>query len=282
MNRPRIGAHVSAAGGVSQAFSRAQAIGAETIQIFGSSPRQWRVVFPSLSEQKKFLQEQQRTKVFPVFLHAPYLVNIASPNEYIYQRSIQSLAGHLKIAQSLKAEGVVFHIGSRRDLSDAEAVKKCAQAIKKIFSLVSSSFLIIENNAGEGKKFGVDLTQISAVLRAVNSPRLKVCLDTAHLFASGVLADFSLVSLKEFFQEAEEKLGKEKLVVLHINDSLTPAGSRRDRHANIGEGKIGLRGFQNLAKIKQAQKVPWILETPGFHGQGPDQDNIKILHSLFT
>ncbi len=282
MNRPRIGAHVSAAGGVSQAFSRAQAIGAETIQIFGSSPRQWRVVFPSLSEQKKFLQEQQRTKVFPVFLHAPYLVNIASPNEYIYQRSIQSLAGHLKIAQSLKAEGVVFHIGSRRDLSDAEAVKKCAQAIKKIFSLVSSSFLIIENNAGEGKKFGVDLTQISAVLRAVNSPRLKVCLDTAHLFASGVLADFSLASLKKFFQEAEEKLGKEKLVVLHINDSLTPAGSRRDRHANIGEGKIGLRGFQNLAKIKQAQKVPWILETPGFHGQGPDQDNIKILHSLFT
>jgi len=282
MNRPRIGAHVSAAGGVSQAFSRAQAIGAETIQIFGSSPRQWRVVFPSLSEQKKFLQEQQRTKVFPVFLHAPYLVNIASPNEYIYQRSIQSLAGHLKIAQSLKAEGVVFHIGSRRDLSDAEAVKKCAQAIKKIFSLVSSSFLIIENNAGEGKKFGVDLTQISAVLQAVNSPRLKVCLDTAHLFASGVLADFSFASLKKFFQEAEEKLGKEKLIVLHINDSLTPAGSRRDRHANIGEGKIGLRGFQNLAKIKQAQKVPWILETPGFHGQGPDQDNIKILHSLFT
>ncbi len=279
--KPKIGAHVSAAGGVSNAFLNAQRIGAETIQIFGASPRAWQASLPPASETKKFKLLQKQTGIQPVFLHAPYLVNIATPDEVIYQKSIKNLTGHLKIAQLLGAQGVIFHIGTKKDLDNEEAAKRCAQAIKQILKNVpGKSWLIIENNAGEGKKFGATPEEIALVLKKVNSPRVKVCIDTAHSLESGLIEKYTPSQIKNFFDRWEKAVGKNTIVALHANDSKTPPHSHHDRHENIGEGYIGLNGFKNLAKEKRAWQLPWILEVPGFTGEGPDKKNIERLRKI--
>ncbi len=277
----KIGAHISIAGGIYKSPQRAYEIGAQCMQIFGSSPRQWKVKFPSLKDIKKFKQARKKYKINPVFLHAPYLINIGSNQKNIYYQSIKSLSDHLKIVSLLDAQGLIFHLGSSKGTTLNQAIKKSVFAIQKILKKVPQAELIIENNSGEGKKMGSTPQEIGIILKKVNSPRLKVCLDTAHALESGIINRYSSQKIKKFLNLWEKEIGANKTVVLHINDSKTPPGSRHDRHENIGKGYIGISGFKNLSQEKKVNKLPWILEVPGFEQKGPDKKNIEILKKLF-
>ena len=275
-----IGAHVS--GGIADCIDSAEAIGARTIQIFGASPRMWRTKMPSEHEVSEYKKKLNASSVQSVYLHAAYLVNLASSSADIYAFSAQSLADHLTIAEMLGAEGVIFHLGSSKGGERDEAFTKEIAAIKKILQLVpGKANLIMENAAGGGDKIGADIADIARLFHGVKSPRLKVCYDTAHGFEAGLVQSYTKESVKKLFDEFDKEIGLKHLVAIHANDSKTETGSNHDKHENIGEGYIGLSGFKALAGDARLHDKAWLLEVPGFDEMGPDKKNIEILKSCF-
>jgi len=299
---PIIGAHVSAQGGLYRAFENAKNIGADAIQIFGSSPQQWSVRLPKEEDIKKFKEVHKESGNIPVFLHASYLANLASASEITRANALQSLTGHLKIAEMISARGLIFHIGSAsaskafstsvasakevateaKDQSKEEAMKLVVEGCQKILKNVSGQTqLILENSSAGGAKLGSTPQEIGQIFKKIKSPRAKVCFDTAHAFEAGVIEYDSLEKIKKTFDEWEEHVGLENIVAIHANDSKTAFNSHNDRHENIGEGHIGLKGFQNLTREKRLCDKVWLLEVPGFNDTGPDAKNIQILKSCF-
>lgn len=279
---PIIGAHVSAQGGLYIAFENAKKIGADAIQIFGSSPQQWSVRLPKDEDIKKFKEAHKTSGNIPVFLHASYLANLASENEITRANALQSLIGHLKIADRIGAQGLIFHIGSGKGQSKEAAAKFIIEGVKKILANVhGKTQIILENSSAGGAKLGDNAKEIGMLLKKINSPRAKVCFDTAHAFEAGIIKYESTEEIKKVFDEWDREVGLENIVALHANDSKTPFESHSDRHENIGEGHIGLKGFQNLAKEKRLYSKIWLLEVPGFDAQGPDAENIRRLKSTF-
>jgi len=278
---PIIGAHVSAAGGYKNAIKKAKEIGAECIQIFGASPRTYEVKMPGAEEVRQYKEELKPSGIAPVFLHAAYLVNLASPNHYIREQSIKNLTGHLKIAEMIGAQGLIFHIGSGKDSSRAEAIKKTAEGMKKVLSAqAGAAKRIMENTAGGGNSIGDTAEEIGEVFKKTGSKRVGVCIDTAHAFEAGMISEYTPANVKKFLSELDKYIGFKNIVTFHINDSKTLAGSHHDRHENIGKGYIGLAGFKNLAHDQRMKNMPWILEVPGFDDNGPDKKNIDILKKL--
>ncbi len=278
---PIIGAHVSAAGGLHKAIENATKIGADCIQIFGSSPRAYAVKFPDTTEVQKYKEELKISGLGPVFLHAAYLVNLASPNNYVREQSIKNLAGHLQIAEMLGAQGLIFHIGSGKDSARELAIAQTAAGMKEVLKKVpGKARLVMENTAGGGNSIGDTAAEIGAVLKKIKSNRVRVCIDTAHAFEAGMISEYTLPKVKIFLDELDKYIGFNNIVAFHINDSKTLANSHHDRHENIGQGHIGLAGFKNLAKDKRMKNMPWILEVPGFKDEGPDKRNIDILKKL--
>ncbi|MDD4761969.1 MAG: deoxyribonuclease IV [Candidatus Pacebacteria bacterium] len=276
----KIGAHVSVAGGFYRGVENAQKIGAETFQIFGASPRQWQAKIPSVSEIKKYREALKKSGLGPVFIHSAYLVNLASPVSDLRKKSIASLTAHLKIAEALGAFGLIFHVGSSKKMAKEKGIDFIFQGIKEVLKNVKGkSKLILENDAGGGGKVG-GLEEIAEIIKKVKSNRIDICFDTAHAFESGMIKEYSSAELKDFFSVWDKKIDLKKIAVIHANDSKTAAASHHDRHANIGEGYIGLSGFKNLSKVPHLKDIPWILEVPGFDGNGPDKKNIDILKKI--
>ncbi len=279
---PHIGGHVSTAGGISNAILNGEAIGATAIQIFGSSPQMWGTKFPSEAEIEKFKDKKKRSSIASVYLHAAYLVNLASASEDIYKKSIKNLSEHLKIAELIEAEGLIFHLGSNKGISKEEGLEKEVMGMKEVLRHVpGESFLIMENSAGGGDKIGSNIEEIKFLYEQIKSDRVKVCFDTAHAFEAGLIGDYTKESVKKLFDAWEKEIGLEHMIALHINDSKTTYESHHDRHENIGEGYIGRKGFEMLAQEKRIFDKAWLLEVPGFDNEGPDKKNIEILHSLF-
>lgn len=278
---PIIGAHVSAAGGLAKAIKNAQSIGAQCMQVFGASPRTFFAKIPDKQTIKEYKEALQTSGLEPVFLHAAYLVNLASPKADLRIKSIKNLSAHLQIAELMQAQGLIFHIGSGKDMPREKALALTVEGMKKVLSSVTGSTqLIMENTAGSGNKIGKDAAELGWLLKKLNSKRVKVCIDTAHAFEAGAIQKFSPASIKAFLDNYDDNVGWENIACFHINDSKTEFASHHDRHENIGEGYIGLSGFKNLAHDQRMQDMPWILEVPGFDGKGPDQKNIQILHKL--
>ncbi|MEK7193451.1 MAG: deoxyribonuclease IV [Patescibacteria group bacterium] len=278
-----IGGHVSASGGLSKTIENAEKIGANAIQFFGSSPRQWRVTKHFGDDIAAFRLALKKSPIKQVFLHAPYLINLASPAEDSRARSRNLLTDHFKIAEAIGAQGLIFHIGSRKGLSKEQAEKIIVRELRETLRGVSGkSFLVIENSAGGGESVGSTLEEIASIMKAVDSGRLMMCLDTAHAFESGMIPGYTEETVKELAGKIKKTVGFHRLVALHVNDSKTVFNSHHDRHENIGKGYIGLEGFQALARHKIFKKKPWILEVPGFDGNGPDKKNVDILKSCFT
>jgi deoxyribonuclease IV len=276
-----IGAHVKTAGGVQNAFKNAEEIGAKCIQIFGASPRQWKSSLPSQETIEEFLKEKSRSGISQVFLHASYLVNLATPDDELYEKSISSLSTHLQIANLLEAEGLVFHLGSSKNSTKPEAYKRQVKGmLKTLENAPGRANLIMENSSGGGSKLGTTIEGIGEMFRAANNPRIKVCIDTAHSFGAGLLETFTPKELTTFTEKCDKAFGLENITVLHINDSKVPFDSKKDRHENLGQGLIGLQAFKNLSKTPHLKDLPWILEVPGLEGNGPDQPNIKVLELL--
>lgn len=281
--RPKLGAHVSTAGGVSNAIANAISISAECIQIFGASPQQWAAKMPPEAEIQKFHELRREHDISPVFLHAAYLINLGSVSTELYKKSIQSLSDHLSIAEALNAQGLIFHMGSSNGLSAEKAIERTISGMKAVLKNVpGKTLLICENSAGGGSKLGHAPEELGYILRAVKSSRVKVCIDTAHAFEAGLIERFTPENIRDFCNRWDDAVGLKNIVALHINDSKTGPGSHHDRHENLGEGYIGLSGFRALAKEKRLHDKTWILEVPGFDGKGPDKRNLEILEGCFT
>jgi deoxyribonuclease IV len=277
-----LGGHVSVAGGFVNGILKAKEIGANTIQIFGSSPRQWFVRMPSAESAEAFRKACAKEKMGPVFLHAPYLINLASPSEEARQKSIACLAGHYRIAEMLGAEGLVLHIGSGAEMEKKRAFSIVVKALKETIKMVpGKSFLMVENSAGGGAKIGARLEEVGEILDAVDDPRIAACFDTAHAFESGIIDGYTPANVKKLATRIEETIQWKRLKALHANDSKTAFDSHHDRHENIGEGYIGLDGFRSLMAHSKFRSIPWLLEVPGFgEEKGPDKKNVDILKKL--
>ncbi len=277
---PKIGAHVSVAGGIENSPKRAEEMGAECMQIFAGSPRRYEVSMPSQETKKSYKEELEKRNISPVYIHATYLLNLATEESSIYRKSFKSLLDTLNFCDEIDANGVIYHPGSPKGGDKKKAIKREIRAIKDIMKLFcGKSFLLLENTAGE-KKIGTTPDEIGYILEQVNSEKVKVCVDTAHSFQSGNINNFDLKQIKEWIGRWKKEVGLENIFLFHINDSLTKGGSKNDKHANIGEGHIGKYGFLNLMKEEMVANIPWILEVPGFGGKGPDKKNIEILKSI--
>jgi len=259
-------------------------MGATAMQIFGSSPRTWSVRMPDEGDVRAFRARLSESPLRgAVYLHAAYLVNAASVSSDLYRNSVKSLAGHLHIAETIGAEGLIFHLGSSKGGSREEGIRREAAAIKEVLKEVPGrAMLFMENTAGGGDKIGATIEDSRDLLRAVGSDRLALCFDTAHGFEAGLVPSYTEKSVRSLFDAWEKETGSGSIRVIHANDSMTESGSHHDRHENIGMGHIGIKGFEVLAGDARLRNVPWILEVPGFDGEGPDRKNLELLRDCFV
>ena len=276
----KIGAHVSASGGISKAVSRGVEIGCETIQIFGSSPRSW-VFKPVLdSEIDAFRRSASESGLGPVFLHAIYLINMGTADQTSLAKGIDSLINYMILAADIGAGGIIFHPGSHKGAGYDAIFEQSVESIKQVLDRSPEGpYLCLENMAGMGQHIGAKLRELGDIIKAVDDPRLRICLDTQHSFAAGYdLRTQEGVGM--MMAEFDEIIGVNKLAAVHANDSKQPCGSGVDRHDNIGEGLIGEAGFEAIMGHPAFRDVPFFLEVPGFVGKGPDQRNIDILKNI--
>ncbi|HUL29154.1 MAG TPA: deoxyribonuclease IV [Thermodesulfobacteriota bacterium] len=278
----RFGFHISIAGGFSKVVERAHARGCETIQFFSRNPRGWNYSPLNKKEVEAFRSSVQSSDLFPIFLHMPYLPNIAAAKSKFYKRSIHSIATDLQRAEQLGAQYLIIHIGHRMESSEDQAIETVSQGINQAFEKVKNSvILLMENTAGQGTEIGYNFDQIKKIVEGVHDhQRMGVCLDTAHTFEAGYdLSDKNGIdqTLKKF----DQAIGLKRLHLLHFNDSKTPLGSRKDRHWHIGEGYIGLEGFRYLVNHPSVSHLPGIMETPR-KDTVEDLKNMKVIRSLLA
>lgn len=282
---PKVGAHVSAAVSLDLSLDRAQEIGAEATQIFISPPQQWAQTKHGEEEIKTYLEKVKSTGINPTFIHGTYLINLGTQELDHLQRSIDWLIYAMDIAVKLGVEGVIFHTGSHKGVGFERLLPQVIRAITRVLSAGGLSSkevrpqLILENAAGAGNVIGEKFSELGAILKGVGDPRLKVCLDTCHAFASGY--DIKTpIGIKDVLKEFDEEIGLKNLVAIHANDSKFELGQNKDRHENIGDGFIGREGFENIINHPEFKDIPFLLEVPGFSDTGPDKENIDILKSI--
>ena len=276
----KIGAHVSTLGGISKAIARAQDIGCEAIQIFGSSPQSWAFKPVPEAEKEAYRQGISETGMAPVFLHAIYLINLGTPDQAVLEKGVQSLIDHMGLAADIGAAGLIFHPGSHKGAGYEAILPQTVAAIRRVLeNSPEGPYLVVENMAGMGQHIGARFQELGGILERVDSPRLKVCLDTQHTFAAGY--DLSTAQgIEATIAEFDELVGVGNLVAVHANDSKRVLGSGVDRHDNIGEGFIGEEGFEVIMGNPAFRDVPFFLEVPGFEGKGPDSQNIQTLKNI--
>ena len=276
----KIGAHVSTAGGISNAVARGQEIGCEAIQIFGSSPQTWAFKTVPGEQIERFKQGLIDAGIGVVFLHAIYLINLGTPSEETLQKGIDSLINYMNLAADIGADGVIVHPGSHGGRGFEAVLPQAAEAIKTVLDTAPEGpCLAVENMAGMGQHIGAKFDELGWILDAVDSPRLKICLDTQHAFAAG----YDLTNpqgIQAMLAELDSGPGSANVAAVHANDSKRVCGSGVDRHDNIGDGFIGEEGFAAIMANPAFAEVPFLLEVPGFEGKGPDQQNMDLLKKI--
>lgn len=273
-----IGAHVSIAGRIYDAIPRATAIGCECLQIFVGSPRQWRVVPYDPADITEFRRRRARAGLEPLVAHASYLVNFATADPELHRRSVDSLTHTVRGMEALGGLGTITHLGSTLGAAWEECCDRVALALRTVLRRSSRTMVLLEGSAGG--TIGGTFEQLRDILDAAGrSPRLGVCLDTAHLFASGwdLRTPEGVAAMVDAF---DHRVGLRRLRVLHLNDSKSALGSRLDRHENIGSGQIGREGFRAVFGHPALRDLPGLIETPGFDRRGPDRRNVTALKRL--
>jgi deoxyribonuclease-4 len=274
----RFGFHISIAGGFSKVVERAERLNCQTIQLFARNPRGWDSPPLDRKEVEKFKKSLSASKIHPLFVHLPYLPNLASPK--FYKNSLKVLIEDLKRTETLGGNFLILHSGHRLANSEEKAIKSLSQGINEALARVENKVgLLLENSAGQGTEIGCDFLQIRKIIEKIESKeRVGVCLDTAHLFEFGY--DISKKEgLAGTLKEFESLIGLEKLFLLHLNDSKTPLGSRKDRHWHIGKGCIGLEGFRNIVNHPLLKNLPGIMETPR-KSDADDPGNMQVIRSI--
>ena len=278
----RIGIHTSIAGDITQALDIAVGLGANALQIFSSSPRMWDRGTSRISEAdaERFRARRKELALGPLVIHSNYLINLASPNPVLRARSQQAFHQEIVRALALAADYLVLHPGSALGGDRESAIAAVAQGLKQAARGLKLGDLriLIENTAGQGSCLGSEFEELKAILDACPDLPLGVCIDTAHLFASG--SDIrTLVGLDAALREIERAIGLDRVGVVHVNDSKTPLGSRVDRHEHIGRGKIGIDAFRGILSHPLLAHCAFILETP-IDKPGDDKRNVAALWRL--
>ncbi len=273
----RFGFHISIAGGLSKVPPRAKAKGCEAIQIFSRNPRGWKYSPLPPEEVEGFRAGISQEGIEPVVVHMPYLPNLANPQPESYRRSLDSLCADLRRADLVGAKYLVMHVGSSLGRDRKRAIERIAQGINETFQLVENGvILLLENTAGAGTELGDRFESFQLIFAGIlQSQRIGICLDTAHLFEAGYDLS-SPQGLEKALQELDQLIGRQKLYLLHLNDSKTPCGSRSDRHWHIGEGYIGLEGFRRIVNHPKLKDLPGIMETP----RKSDQDDLRNMEVI--
>ena len=275
-----IGAHVSQAGGLPKAIERGSALDAHAIQIFNQSPRMWRPTAYDDDDFEAFRTAMSDSAIKAVLIHAVYLLNCATEDAEIRGKSHASLVQSLTVGAGIGAAGVVLHPGSAKQGDVGKAIKRAGKVIAKALSETGDCELHLENTAGTGGTLGRSFDELSALLDAAGGDaRLGVCLDSCHLLASGY--DIRTIDgLTEVLDDFDATVGLDRLRSLHLNDSQTPLGSNRDRHADIGAGEIGETGCAAFLSEPRFDTLPCVLETPGPDREGPTTQELKLCATL--
>jgi deoxyribonuclease-4 len=275
-----IGAHVSPAGGLPKAIERGVERGCEAIQIFNQSPRMWRPTAYTEEDFAAFAEAMDPSPIDAVLIHAVYLLNCASEDPDIRAKSLTSLTHSLRVGQAIGASGVVLHPGSAKTGHVGEAIARAGETIAQALADSEGCELHLENTAGAGGTLGRSFEELAQLLEvAGGDERLGVCLDSCHLLASGYdirTAD----GMSSVQRECTRALGRGRVRSLHLNDSQTPLGSGRDRHANVGAGELGEEGCMAFLSAPGLQKLPCVLETPGENREGPSRAELALAMEL--
>lgn len=283
-NKLLLGAHLSIAGGYEQAIIKGDQIGCTAIQIFTQSNRQWAAKSISTEQALLFQKALQASTCSMVVSHASYLINICSPDQSIHQKSTQALQEELKRCSLLGIPYLVLHPGTATNSSLEQSLQRAGQTLNTILEKdPGSTMILLETSAGQGASVGKTLEELASIAHYVTpQSRLGFCFDTCHAFAAGY--NFTTPDLYEkMWQHFDSVLGLERLKVFHCNDSAKEFGSRVDRHAHIGQGKIGLDAFTLIMNDSRFFSVPKILETPKSETDlNDDIKNMEILKSLLS
>ena len=275
-----IGAHVSTSGGIHTAIDRIEAMGGDAVQLFTQSPRTWRPTNHDPANFERFKERRAAAAIGGVVCHALYLVNLASPNDDLYAKSLEALRETMAVACAIDADGVAVHVGSHLGAGLEAGLARAIPALEEVVELCSErTWLLLENSAGAGGTIGRSLAELVLIVELLDRhPRVGICLDSCHLFLSGCdITDRD--ELDRLLDDLDGSLGLDRLRALHVNDAAAPIGSNRDRHANIGEGFLGER-LGVFVGHPQLQGLPALLEVPGRNGKGPDADEVRKLKEL--
>jgi|GEM_PF-741936 len=289
----KLGAHQSISGGYHEALNRIINIGGNCLQIFSSSPRGWSFAKADESEVKLFLTLKSKFLIDPIYFHASYLVNLADKGR-IGHLSKMSLIAEMKIAPKLKIKGSIVHLGSYKNknpllplldgrsrvVTDQKKYQILISNIKEILSKTPKESLFIIENAGN-RKIGQTLEEISQIIKDLSDNRVRLCLDSCHLFSNGYKFE-EKEELEKFLEKLKSLQLFDKLECWHLNDSRDLFNSEKDRHANIGQGTMNIEEFKTLLNHPKTKNYPFIIETPGFKNEGPDKKNLDILKSLLV
>jgi deoxyribonuclease-4 len=272
------GAHCG--GGIKRALDQAIEIGADSVQLFAQSPRAWRFPVHAEEDLARFRERRGEAGIGSVLVHALYLCNLATPDETVFGKSLETMRSTVDAGCAIEADGIVFHVGSHLGAGFEAGLERCVPAIREVLDRCSeTTWLLLENSAGAGGTMGRSLDELATLVDALDRhPRLGICLDSCHLYVSGVdVGDPDTVAA--VLDDVDARIGLDRLRVLHVNDAAAPLGSNRDRHANVLDGELGERLGAFLAH-PAVQGLPAVMETPGPEGHGPDAAEMQKLRDL--
>jgi deoxyribonuclease-4 len=275
-----IGAHVSTAGGLVKAHERGVERGCAAIQIFNQSPRQWRPTSWPAEDVAAFRERMAGGPIESVVIHAVYLINCAAADRELRARSLRSLTHALRTADAIAADGVVLHPGSARGEGREQALRRIADALRHALGESERSPILLENTAGGGDTLGRSFEELARLVElAGGDGRLGLCVDSAHILASGYdIRDAG--RLERVIDELVQIAGRERLRCIHVNDSLAALGSNRDRHAPLGEGQLGVAGCAAFLSEPRFEGLPAIFEGPGAEGKTPARADVEMMREL--
>jgi deoxyribonuclease-4 len=273
------GAHVSSAGGISNAIDRIEEIGGNAVQVFTQSPRMWRATEHSEEQVERFRKRRRQARVKHVACHALYLVNLASRDPELRSKSLAAMRSTMETARAIDADAVVFHVGSHLGLGFREAVGIVADELRQLLELTSDGlWLCLENTAGAGATIGRSVDELEVLVDALDGhPRLGICLDSCHWWASGVDVT-DAAALEDALADLDARIGLDRLRLLHVNDSKTALGSNVDRHEVVAEGLLG-DGLATFLGHPAFRDLPAVLET--WPEGGLTRGDIDLLRDLY-